>query len=308
MTRSLLLVPLAAGALTVPAPPPETELAISSITVRPAEPVVGPHDSVRLVIDVIARGARDRNGVTVKVEPGKPPGPVLADKQPSPETGPSADPDGPPEPSPAGETPPADGVEARPVAPAPFADTHPAGPDGTGQPAPAAAPAPRPVWTAAKPLSTARMGDGWETWRFLPDKQLTRYYPAGTWTITATARGTGGAKITEYASFQFRRDTKLSSVRAERGRNSGAVRLRGQLRRVDPRGYGDYGPFARQPLEILWRPDQSSPWTEVGRTTTDASGTFMTTVTGRTGGLWRVRYPGTGHYASDTSKPRQITQ
>ncbi|MER6583661.1 hypothetical protein ABT267_48880, partial [Nonomuraea sp. NPDC001023] len=84
MTRSLLLVSLAAGSLTAPVPayPAATELAIRAITVRPANPVVGAHDSVSLVIDVIARGARGKNGVTVKVEPGAPPGPLLSAKPP----------------------------------------------------------------------------------------------------------------------------------------------------------------------------------------------------------------------------------
>jgi hypothetical protein len=77
------------------------------------------------------------------------------------------------------------------------------------------------------------MADGWETWRFLPDKRLSRFYPAGTWTVTATAHGKDGATVTEYASFQLRRDTKLSEVQVERAR--GAVRLRGSLTRVDPR-------------------------------------------------------------------------
>ncbi|MFG6195158.1 hypothetical protein, partial [Nonomuraea sp. JJY05] len=169
---------------------------------------------------------------------------------------------------------------------------------------------PQLTWRTAGPGSgpPARMANGWETWRFLPDKQLNRYYPTGIWTITATARGAGGATVTEYASFQFRRDTKLSSVRADKLEGSDLVRLRGSLRRVDPRGYTDYGPFARQRLEILWRGDEASAWERIGQTTTDASGTFEATVTGRSGGFWRVRYPGTGHYASDASKSRQITQ
>ncbi|MET7331839.1 hypothetical protein [Nonomuraea sp. NPDC005650] len=169
---------------------------------------------------------------------------------------------------------------------------------------------PRPVWRSTGPgsVAPARMANGWETWRFLPDKQLNRFYPTGIWTISVTARGAGGRAVTEYASFQFRRDTKLTSVRADKLEGSDLVRLRGSLRRVDPRGYTDYGPFARQQLEILWRGDESTAWEQIGQTTTDASGTFEATVTGRSGGLWRVRYPGTGHYASDASKSRQITQ
>ncbi|MGP4097775.1 hypothetical protein, partial [Nonomuraea sp. KM90] len=126
--------------------------------------------------------------------------------------------------------------------------------------------------------------------------------------ITATARGAGGATITEYASFELRRETRLSEVRAEKSARTDGVRMRGSLTRVDPRGLTDYGPFAKQRLEILWRPDEAAAWETVGETTTDAAGAFMGTVQGRTGGYWRVRYPGTGHYASDVSKSRQIAQ
>lgn len=375
MTRSLLLVSLAAGPLTVPAPPAAPEPAIRAITVRPADPVVGPNDSVRLVVDVVAKGARGKDGITVKVEPGAPPGPVLTDKLPIPAPAPAPAPapdtgsvgSGPAPTSGSAGTRPAPGTApkpapvarpapavrpappnrprpgTRPAAPAPVqapvqapapAPAQASAPALILAPAPASAPSQAPsldqkaaqpphaaedgpegtlsqlTWRTAGPGSgpPARMANGWETWRFLPDKQLNRYYPTGTWTITATARGAGGATVTEYASFQFRRDTKLSSVRADKLEGSDLVRLRGSLRRVDPRGYTDYGPFAGQRLEILWRGDESSAWERIGQTTTDGSGTFETTVTGRSGGLWRVRYPGTGHYAADASKSRQITQ
>ncbi|MFI7636362.1 hypothetical protein [Nonomuraea sp. NPDC049400] len=283
MIRSLLLVSLAAGPLTMPASPPETELAIRAITVRPEEPVVGAYDSIRLVIDVVAMGAKGKDGVTVKVEPGAPPGPVLADKLP----------DEPPAPSPA---------------PTPSATPSAVlAPEANDQPVGAVRLAPSLALHATGALQAAPAG-GWETWRFLPDKRLNRYYPTGTWTITATAKGAHGATVTEYASFQLRRATKLTSVMAEKAGRSEGVRLSGSLRRVDPRGYTGYGPFAKQPLEILWRPDESSGWEKAGQTTTDASGAFETTVTDRTDGLWRVRYLGTGHYASDLSKSQQITQ
>ncbi|HUR00902.1 MAG TPA: hypothetical protein VM347_00020, partial [Nonomuraea sp.] len=75
MIRSLLLVSLAAGALTVPIPASSaaTELAIREINVRPASPVVGAANSVRLVIDVIAKGVTGKDGVTIQVEPGSAP-------------------------------------------------------------------------------------------------------------------------------------------------------------------------------------------------------------------------------------------
>ncbi|WP_043628018.1 hypothetical protein [Nonomuraea candida] len=169
---------------------------------------------------------------------------------------------------------------------------------------------PRLVWRLG--TGAARMAadtpDGWQTWRFLPDKRLNRFYPAGTWTITATAKGANGRTVTQYASFELKRETKLSAVRAEKSARADGVRLRGSLTRVDPRGLTDYGPFGKQRLEVLWRPDASSAWTRVGETTTDAAGAFVGTVKGRTGGYWRVRFPGTGHYAANVSKVRQIVQ
>ncbi|MGP3932748.1 hypothetical protein [Nonomuraea sp. KM88] len=288
MTRSLLLVSLAAGSLTAgslmapaPATSAATELAIRSITVRPAEPVVGPKGSVRLVIEVIARGTRGKHGVSVKVEPGSPPAPVLSSKTPAEDT-PAAT----PSPRVSGAPRLASGGEPAAELPAMMAWR-------VGSPA-----------RSATPASAA---EGWETWRFLPDKRLNRYYPTGTWTIAATATGRGGTTVTEYESFQFRRNTKLASVRVD-GTAGGKVRLRGSLTRVDPRGLTDYGPFSRQKLDILWRADESSDWERIGEVRTDAAGSFATTVSGRTGGFWRVRYPGTGHYAADISKVQQITQ
>ncbi|MEV1175140.1 hypothetical protein [Nonomuraea sp. NPDC049784] len=304
MIRTLLVASLAAGPLSMPASPPETEpeLAIRAITVRPEEPVVGAYDSIRLVIDVVAKGTRGKDGVSVKVEPGAPPRPVL-DGKPDDESL-----DKPPAPSPT----PSPSV-TRSVVLTPSAEI-PSAPDTGAQRAinvgvrPVAPALAQVAGQATGPLKTARVADGWETWRFLPDKRLNRYYPTGTWTITATAKGPRGATVTEYASFQLRRATRLSSVMAEKAGRSGAVRLSGSLRRVDPRGYTGYGPFAKQPLEILWRPDESTAWDEAGQATTDASGAFETTISGRTGGFWRVHYPGTGHYAPDSSKSQQITQ
>ncbi|MEV0308802.1 hypothetical protein [Nonomuraea fuscirosea] len=447
MTRSLLLVSLAAGSLTVPVPAASaaTEPAIRSITVRPSDPVVGAHGSVRLVIDVIAKGARGKDGVTVKVEPGAPPvrepqprpvTPPIVSQAPAPVRPPAVPPGQdqvrPPAQEPvrppaqdAGSRPNQDAAQgsaqesahesaqdaaqgsaqvpaqgpaqeaaadhaqtpvrdaaqapvlapgkapqdpaltpvhaARPspaVSPGPVPRPAPLAPVVNGQPvangqpaangrpavdagpgggtavndrpvaggvqAPDQAPAaggkvgvrvedtfpvipPRIVWRLV-PAPPARMTDGWQTWRFLPDKRLNRYYPAGTWTITATAKGKDGTTVTQYASFELRRQTKLSSVRAEKSARTDGVRLHGSLTRVDPRGLTDFGPFAKQRLELLWRPDAKSPWETVGETTTDASGAFAGTIEGRTTGEWRVRYPGTGHYSADLSKIRQIAR
>ncbi|MER6513443.1 hypothetical protein ABT158_42000 [Nonomuraea sp. NPDC001636] len=371
MTRSLLLVSLAAGSLTAPVPayPAATELAIRAITVRPANPVVGAHDSVSLVIDVIARGARGKNGVTVKVEPGAPPGPLLSAKPPVEDASdlpPAAEPGlqppalpGPPSPSsswtPGTSSAPAESTES--AGPAESAgpsgsSAAPVGPAGAAPGSAYANPAsggpveglralmPLPLTVAAQPVAAqpvgaqpgidlqkapstgalpprlvwrqgatppARMAADWQTWRFLPDKKLNRFYPTGTWTISATARDADGATVTEYASFELRRATRLSSVRVERSPKSAAgVRLRGSLTRIDPRGFTDFGPYAKQRLRLQWRGEGSPAWEDVAETTTDAAGAFVQTVPPRRGGLWRVHFPGNPHYAPYTTKPRQI--
>ncbi|MBF8193103.1 hypothetical protein ITP53_47035, partial [Nonomuraea sp. K274] len=113
MSRSVLLVSLAAGSLVAPAPAysAATEPVIRAINVRPAEPVVGAHDSIRLVIDVVATGATGKDGVTVKVEPGAPHAPLLTSKPPITGT-PAQSPTGR---SPAGQAP----APARPARPEP---------------------------------------------------------------------------------------------------------------------------------------------------------------------------------------------
>ncbi|MFC4010393.1 hypothetical protein ACFOY2_24420 [Nonomuraea purpurea] len=333
MTRSLLLVSLAAGSFSVPAPSAATEPAIRSITVRPADPVVGARDSVRLVIDVIAKGANGKDGVTVKVEPGAPPGPVLSAKPPALDT--PAQPAQPADPAqpdlpPQSDLPAQPDQQSQPDQPeqSDLEDTTPLRPDlgsfqsqptimtppeqspntGLGQDATGGASteafSPFDWHRVATP--PARMRDGWETWRFLPDKRLNRYYPTGVWTITATVRGQNGATVTEYETFQFKRATKLSSVRVEKAGDD--VRLRGSLTRIDPRGFTDFGPFAKQPLQILWRAEAAAAWQQVAQTHTDGAGAFVSTVQDRSEGFWRIRYPGTGHYAMYTSRIRQIMQ
>ncbi|MER6584043.1 hypothetical protein, partial [Nonomuraea sp. NPDC001023] len=168
------------------------------------------------------------------------------------------------------------------------------------------APPPRLVWRQGA-VPPARMAADWQTWRFLPDKKLNRFYPTGTWTISATARDADGATVTEYASFELRRATRLSSVRVERSpKSAGGVRLRGSLTRIDPRGFTDFGPYAKQRLRLQWRGEGSPAWEDVAETTTDAAGAFVQTVPPRRGGLWRVHFPGNPHYAPYTTKPRQI--
>ncbi|WP_336208890.1 hypothetical protein [Nonomuraea sp. LPB2021202275-12-8] len=393
MTRSLLLVSLAAGALTVPIPASSaaTELAIREINVRPAAPVVGTGNSVRLVIDVVAKGVRRRDGVSVKVEPGAPPGSVV-----SPSPGPAPDQSAPPSTPPSSPPSSGDDWEEWPTDPSDeqtddtwddwsvdsldrssdtWEDWSPAAPDEKpgrwrrtesptwAPPAPgkkrprdrgAAAPGvntrdsaapstmavmpggpavpPRhaaqgtrpsgataqgvrpPAQGAPAPLnwrvvpSPMRMTGGWQTWRFLPDKALTRFYPAGTWTVTATAKGPDGTSVTAYASFQLKRESKLSAVQVAKAGGAQGVRLSGSLNRVDPRGRTGFAPFARQRVEIFWRQEQSGSWERVAEATTGAAGAFEHTVANRTGGYWRVRYLGTGHYASSASRIHQVNR
>ncbi|WP_113704591.1 hypothetical protein [Nonomuraea lactucae] len=345
MIRRLVLVSLAAGALTVPAPASSaaTELAIREINVRPAAPVVGPGDSVRLVIDVVARGAQGRNGVTIKVEPGEPPksvdeaparpwetspAPATAPVKPAPVQQASAKP-GPVDPMlvrPAPAKPAAKPAQAQPAPAAqdvrPLERPAPGGLRGlrelremgpaswANQAARVASPYALEVTPATRRLQRGGlpMTEEWETWRFLPEKGLNRFHPAGTWTISATARDATGASVTKYTTFQLRRETRLRDVRVSGvPRVPGvpgpaSVRLSGVLTRVGPRGYVDFTPFAEQPVEILWRAETSGTWEEVASTPTRDDGAFARTVPGRTGGEWRVRYPGTGQYAPVLSR------
>ncbi|MDA0632877.1 hypothetical protein OUY22_05560 [Nonomuraea sp. MCN248] len=279
MTRCLLLASLSAAALTataqVPVPasaraPAADRPVIREIDVRPAAPVVGAADSVRLVIDVVARGVRGRQGVAVRVEPGTPPGPVLDDERP---------------PWPPSE----DGREEAP------------GPDRPDDPWPDDQ-RPGSVRAVEAPVASRPVADGWQTWRFLPDKRLNRYFPTGTWTVAVTARGAGGAEVTEYASFELRRETRLSPVRAER--DGRGVRLSGRLTRLDPRGRAGYVPFRGQRVEFLWRRDASQDWERVAVAQTTGAGAFSRTVSGRDGGEWRARFPGTAHEAADDARIR----
>ncbi|MFD1930514.1 MULTISPECIES: hypothetical protein [Nonomuraea] len=333
MTKAVLLTSLVAGALTGPAlvQAPAT-LAIKEITIRPGAPVVGAHGSVKLVIDVVASGAEE-NGVTIKVEPGSPPGPVLGRKPigsgkilgPVPEAPPARVALVPVEAVPPPEDLPPAFAAPRPAIPAP--------PDGWGQPSaaggdamvedwpapvepsfPAAqppppgwpeetttpAPEPTPSATPSGPDGQPIGRDGvWETWRFLPAQGLNRFYPAGPWTITATARAEDGTSVTAYASFNLRRDTKLSPVLIKGMRGGRGVRLSGSLHRIDPSGTTDYAPFAKQRLEIFYRRGTNGSWQRVGTVTTGDRGQFERRLAGRTQGTWRVRFPGTDSYAAE---------
>ncbi|MEU4547776.1 hypothetical protein [Nonomuraea dietziae] len=383
MTKTVLLASLVAGALTGPVlvDAPAT-LAIKEISVRPADPVVGARGSVKLVIDVVAKGAA-RNGVSVKVEPGAPPKPVPGRKPidggptfgpvpealPSPVTtpAPAGTPALRPSPSvaltPAVQAPssvapgrpavapssvaskrpavaPSSVASKRPaVAPSSVASKRPAvAPSSVAPGRPAVAPAPlvpgRPAGTpaavaAVKPqappaskgrpavqrpvapeeLATPgappqRVGDGWETWRFMPSQGLTRFYPSGVWTITATAKAEDGSTVTKYHTFNLRHETKLGDLEIDRVHGAKAVRLSGTLRRVDPNGYADFAPFAKQRLEISYRRTEAEEWQQVATVDTAATGRFERRVDGKMHGLWRVHYAGNDSYAAEQAGTR----
>ncbi|MDF5753760.1 hypothetical protein [Spongiactinospora sp. TRM90649] len=468
MTQRLLLTSLAAGALALPllvqaTPAAAEELEIGSITVRPANPVVGATGSVRMVIDVVARGATGRDGVTITVEPGRraaadpaprpDPRPLPPDQQTPPQPGPPAvpappgqdgstesapqvDPSRPdrpvmpgrpgPPPRPAGPwapgqaaasapmagqpgnpavpappgteagsdrdnptgkagrpgkprkpgktrrqprgdramappaeqgtpvrpaVPPADQAlpvrpavppadQAHPVHPAvPPADwsipvrppvdraapVRPAVPPEPGTPAeqgvtvrPALPPAQGGTLAPVAPgrehgrathTAAARLDSDWQTWRFLPSKDLDRRYPAGYWTVTATAHGAGGETVSERASFVLRRETRLTSAEVilAGGRRTEGVRVRGVLTRVDPKGMVDYAPFPGQEVLIERRRPDGVQWTRLATATTDRRGRFARMVTASPSGQWRIRFDGTTRYAAKTSAAMEVS-
>ncbi|MET9070293.1 hypothetical protein [Streptosporangium sandarakinum] len=290
MAMRLLLPLLASGAALSAQAGPATaaeEPVIRSVTLRPGTPVVGPAGSLRLVIDVVARGAAGPDAVAVRVEPGTPPagGTVLR-----------------PEPLPPtvqqwGTPIPAHAVFSRPVVPRTLAVRRTGGGRRTQAARVAAVPA-APAVPAVPAEPATEAGGGWETWRFLPDKQLNRWYPAGPWMVIATVRGAGGASATGYARFELKRATRFSSIEAVReGRD---VKVTGVLNRVDPQGYLDYAPFPGQPVEILHREEGRESWTTAASATTDRQGRFTRRMPGAArggGGDWRIRYAGTSGHA-----------
>ncbi|SNT28005.1 hypothetical protein SAMN05216276_103218 [Streptosporangium subroseum] len=265
----------------VEAPAADTvpDLTIRSVTLNPASPVVGPVGAVRLVVEVVARGVAGPEGVTIQVEPGVPP-------------------------------------ESSRIG------TFPVSASGSvSTSVPGAVPGPRPTRVPGRPSGTrkgtvarlagggaaietatvfSRAGQDWETWRFAPDKSLSRWYPAGRWTVTATAKGAGGTTVTGYAPFWLKRETRFGAVQAVR--KGTEVQVDGVLKRVDPRGVVDYAPFAGQPVEILHRETAQAAWTTAATATSDAQGKFSRSVPDRQGGEWRIRFAGTGHYAARLGK------
>ncbi|MFI7029606.1 hypothetical protein ACIBK1_12980 [Microbispora rosea] len=302
LLATLVLATATTAAAAAPAPA-SGDLAIRSVVVRPSDPVVGPSGSVRLVVDVVARGA-DR--VSVVLEPGRAP---AEDDEPGEEPGPDVTPS-----PPSGDAVPVPSVSPDPVAP-PGA-TVPATVPGT---VPAAVPAAVPLpglgglASAVVPGVTGASRDGrparrissgeWETWRFLPDKALSRWYPSGPWTVVATAVNGRGERVVAHAGFNLRRETEIEGLKVAREGNG--VRVTGTLMRVDPVGKVDYRPFAGQRVRIRFRPEGSSRWKTVGEAVTRRDGWFTARVRADGEGAWRAEYAGTSRYAADASPQRE---
>ncbi|WP_182886206.1 hypothetical protein [Microbispora sp. H10885] len=325
MTTPLLVPALVASSLVasslstsstaaVPAPVPAAGgTAIRSVVVRPSDPVVGPAGSVRLVVDVVARGA-DR--VSVVLEPGRAPsagGEEPGGDEPGGE-GPGGEEPGsggpgkgePGKGEPGGEDDPGDGP------PPPFGDAVPMpGLSGLATAVPGIVGAAR-HGRAAGPVpaggDSATGGDGatggWETWRFLPDRPLSRWYPSGPWTVTATAVDARGGTAVARAVFHLRRATEIEGLKVARGRGGDDTRVTGTLLRVDPGGRVDYRPFPGQRVRISFRPAGSSEWRPVGEAVTRRDGWFSARTREDGQGAWRAEYAGSPRYAADVSSER----
>ncbi|MEU6411108.1 hypothetical protein [Microbispora sp. NPDC046933] len=308
MTRPLLATLVLAAATTAAAAAPATvsgDLAIRSVEVRPSDPVVGPSGSVRLVVDVVARGA-DR--VSVVLEPGRAPS---GGDEPG-EEGPGKEPEPGATPSP----PSGDAVPVPSASPDPTVSPGSAVPPAIPPAVPAAVPLPglgglasaaMPGVVGASPVNrrpARRTSSGeWETWRFLPDKPLSRWYPSGPWTVTATAVNARGERAVARVGFNLRRATEIEGLKV--ARDGDAVRVTGTLLRVDPVGKVDYRPFPGQRVRICFRPAGSSRWKTVGETVTRRDGWFTARVRADGEGTWRAEYAGTSRYAADASPQRE---
>ncbi|MEU7689387.1 hypothetical protein [Microbispora hainanensis] len=298
LLATLVLSTATTAAAAAPAPA-SGDLAIRSIVVRPSDPVVGPSGSVRLVVDVVARGA-DR--VSVVLEPGRAP----ADGD---EPGEEPEPDVTPSP-PSGDAVPVPSASQDPMVP-PGGAVPGAVPVGVpaGVPLPglgglASAVVPRMTGASRDGRPVRRMSSGeWETWRFLPDKALSRWYPHGPWTVTATAVNARGERAVAHAGFNLRRETQIEGLKVAREGNS--VRVTGTLLRVGPGGKVDYRPFAGQRVTIRFRPEGSSRWKTVGEAVTREDGWFNAKVRADGEGSWRAEYAGTPRYAAETSAQRE---
>ncbi|MEU8059297.1 hypothetical protein [Microbispora bryophytorum] len=304
MMRPLLATLVLATATTAAAAPAPAsgDLAVRSVEVRPSDPVVGPSGSVRLVVDVVARGA-DR--VNVVLEPGR--APSGGDE-------PGGEPGKEPEPAVTPSPPSGDAVPVPVPVPVPSASPDPVVPPGAALPATVPLPGLGGLASAAMPRVMGASRDGrpvrrissgeWETWRFLPDKPLSRWYPSGPWTVTATAVNAQGEQAVARVEFNLRRATEIEGLKVVRDGDD--VRVTGTLLRVDPVGKVDYRPFAGQRVRIRFRPAGSSHWKTVGEAVTRRDGWFSARVRADGEGAWRAEYPGTSRYAADASPRREV--
>ncbi|WP_066936999.1 hypothetical protein [Microtetraspora fusca] len=254
-------VPLAAlGAAQTPALA-DDELAIRSVTVQPGDPVVGPSGSVKLVVDVVARGARGDRGVTVKVEPGPPTAASTGQSTGAAPAGPGASP-------------------VRPLIDGSAGSVSVSGTRSTqnGQ--------------------DIGRSSGWEKWRFQPEVGLSRWYPSGQWTVVATAKDANGATVNSYTTFYLRRETRFEGIDVKR--DGDGTRVTGTLMRVDPKGQVDYRPFAGREVAIRFREEGAADWKDMGTAVTNKDGWFESRAPVKTAGTWQVDFGGTGHYASNT--------
>ncbi|MCG5214975.1 hypothetical protein [Streptosporangium sp. KLBMP 9127] len=284
---------------------------------RPQAPSPGPMPPAQLPEAIPAAPAPERPALQA---PGpEAPGPVAPGPEaPGPEApGPEAP--GPQAPGPVVPGPQAPGPDAPafqapgPVAPAPSA--LPVGPMGPSMVIAPAAPAGQPPAQVqhARAIPTpfvrpAEPGGEWQVWRFLPKKPLDRRYPAGRWTVTATAKDASGARVTRYASFWLKRETRFASFSVERVGRGDAVRVRGILNRVDPKGVIDFAPFPGKEVEILHRGSDGVQWTRMATTTTDKYGQFTRKIKGMPAGDWRARFAGTTHHAPELGPVSSMTR
>ncbi|GII87511.1 hypothetical protein Ssi03_55010 [Sphaerisporangium siamense] len=237
-----------------------------------------PRGVVRLVVEVVARGASGRNGVTLRVEPAR----RRAVKRPRAHVKRS---------------------------PAQVKRSPRKRPPARGRPATRPAVAARPSLAARSGAAVAGLaGPGWELWRFDPPVGLTRWYPAGRWRVVATARNAGGARSTASSTFLFRKATMFSGVRVTpvRGR-AWRVRVSGTLMRVDPTGRYDYWSFPGQRVTVQFRKHGGRKWRSVAKARTDGEGRFARQVR-RAHGTWRVIYPGNSHYSRSATSRRHVAR
>lgn len=294
-------VPVSAGGLASA----DGDLAIRSVTVRPDDPVVGPSDSVRLVVDVVARGAEE---VDVVINPGRgepdrpagqdPPGTAGAAAGPTPSPSLALTPSPVRAPSPALTPVQTPAPASSPVpTPSPAPVSSPASAASRRTDAPASADLTQPSEDGDGEGDAGE--DGWEVWRFLPQKPLSRWYPSGPWTVTATAVDADGHSVTAGTTFSLRRATELEGVKV--ARDGDDVRITGTLLRVDPRGRVDYRPFGKQRVVFCFRPSGAAEWQDMGSAVTRKDGWFSGRVRDAGDGAWRAEYAGNKHYARDVS-------